>query len=125
MVEIPHTDKDSLQLSLTAYGDTSKEAITKNLKSMYYTVHSFDIYKQLTENFGVSRDHIIFHAEKPGWKLTGIDETGVYTYTTECSTCGTVTKILTYDENGFATVDGSYQPAEQVRAENYGALGLS
>lgn len=125
MVEIPHTDKDSLQLSLTAYGDTSKEAITNNLKSMYYTVHSFDIYKQLTENFGVSRDHIIFHAEKPGWKLTGIDEAGVYTYTTECSTCGTVTKTLAYDENGFATVDGSYQPAEQVTAENYGALGLS
>lgn len=125
IVEIPHTDKESLQLTLTEYGSRSKETIANNLKNVYYTVHSFDIYKQLTENYGVSRDHITFHAEKPGWKLTGIDEAGVYTYTAECSTCGTVTKTLTYDANGFATLDGSYQPAEQVTAENYETLGLS
>ena len=123
MVEIPHKDNDSLQLTLTDYGDKSKEAIANSLKSMYYTVHSFEIYRCLTETFGVPRDHITFHEEKVGWKLTGIKD-GIYTYTAECSTCGKVSKSLTYDENGFATVDGSYQPAEQVTAENCKAFGL-
>lgn len=123
MVEIPHTDNDSLQLTLTNYGDKSKETIANSLKSMYYTVHSFEIYRCLTETFGVPRDHITFHEEKVGWKLTGIKD-GIYTYTAECSTCGEVSKSLTYDENGFATVDGSYQPAEQVTAENCKAFGL-
>ncbi len=31
IVEIPHTDKDSLQLTLTDYGTTSKETIGKGL----------------------------------------------------------------------------------------------
>lgn len=123
MVEIPHKDNDSLQLTLTDYGDKSKEAIANSLMSMYYTVHSFKIYRCLTETFGVPRDHITFHEEKVGWKLTGIKD-GIYTYTAECSTCGKVSKSLTYDENGFATVDGSYQPAEQVTAENCKAFGL-
>lgn len=123
IVEIPHTDKDSLQLTLTDYGDKSKETIANSLKSMYYTVHSFEIYRCLTETFGVPRDHITFHEEKVGWKLTGVKD-GIYTYTAECSTCGEVSKSLTYDENGFATVDGSYQPAEQVTAENCKAFGL-
>ena len=86
-------------------------------------VHSFEIYRCLTETFGVPRDHITFHEEKVGWKLTGVKD-GIYTYTAECSTCGEVSKSLTYDENGFATVDGSYQPAEQVTAENCKAFGL-
>lgn len=123
IVEIPHTDKDSLQLTLTDYGTTSKETIGKSLKMMYYTVHSFEVYRCLTETFGVPRDHITFHEEKVGWKLTGVKD-GIYTYTAECSTCGEVSKSLTYDENGFATVDGSYQPAEQVTAENCKAFGL-
>lgn len=123
MVEIPHKDKDSLQLTLTDYGDKSKETIANSLKSMYYMVHSFEIYRCLTETFGVPRDHITFHEEKVGWKLTGVKD-GIYTYTAECSTCGEVSKSLTYDENGFATVDGSYQPAEQVTAENCKAFGL-
>lgn len=123
LVEIPHTDKDSLQLTLTDYGTTSKETIGKSLKMMYYTVHSFEVYRCLTETFGVPRDHITFHEEKVGWKLTGVKD-GIYTYTAECSTCGEVSKSLTYDENGFATVDGSYQPAEQVTAENCKAFGL-
>lgn len=123
IVEIPHTDKDSLQLTLTDYGTTSKEAIGKSLKMMYYTVHSFEIYRCLTDTFGVPRDHITFHEEKVGWKLTGVKD-GIYTYTAECSTCGEVSKTLSYDENGFATVDGSYQPAEQVTAENCKVFGL-
>ena len=123
IVEIPHTDKDSLQLTLTDYGTTSKETIGKSLKMMYYTVHSFEVYRCLTETFGVPRDHITFHEEKVGWKLAGVKD-GIYTYTAECSTCGEVSKSLTYDENGFATVDGSYQPAEQVTAENCKAFGL-
>lgn len=123
MVEIPHKDNDSLQLTLTDYGDKSKETIANSLKSMYYMVHSFEIYRCLTETFGVPRDHITFHEEKVGWKLTGVKD-GIYTYTAECSTCGEVSKSLTYDENGFATVDGSYQPAEQVTAENCKAFGL-
>lgn len=123
IVEIPHTDKDSLQLTLTDYGTTSKETIGKSLKMMYYTVHSFEVYRCLTETFGVPRDHITFHEKKVGWKLTGVKD-GIYTYTAECSTCGEVSKSLTYDENGFATVDGSYQPAEQVTAENCKAFGL-
>ena len=123
IVEIPHTDKDSLQLTLTDYGTTSKETIGKSLKMMYYTVHSFEVYRCLTETFGVPRDHITFHEEKVGWKLTGVKD-GIYTYTAECSTCGEVSKSLTYDENGFATVDGSYQPSEQVTAENCKAFGL-
>lgn len=123
MVEIPHKDNDSLQLTLTDYGDKSKETIANSLKSMYYMVHSFEVYRCLTETFGVPRDHITFHEEKVGWKLTGVKD-GIYTYTAECSTCGEVSKSLTYDENGFATVDGSYQPAEQVTAENCKAFGL-
>ena len=72
MVEIPHKDNDSLQLTLTDYGDKSKETIANSLKSMYYMVHSFEIYRCLTETFGVPRDHITFHEEKVGWKLTGV-----------------------------------------------------
>ena len=81
---------------------------------MYYTVHSFEVYRCLTETFGVPRDHITFHEEKVGWKLTGVKD-GIYTYTAECSTCGEVSKSLTYDENGFATVDGSYQRLSRSR----------
>ena len=124
IVEIPHTDKDSLQLSLTEYGNKSTETILTSIKNMYYIVHAYDIYKQLIGNYGVTKDHIILHAERSGWKLA-CEKDGGYIYTAECSTCGTVSKTLVYDANGLVDEDDFYQPAEKVTNENYDTLGLT